>query len=254
MEYSIQELSHLSGVTARTLRWYDKLGLLKPSRTTSSGYRYYGADEVDRLQDILYYRAMGIKLSRIREYLDSPSFDRLSALRGHLSVLEQERSRLDQLILSVKKTISAQERNEVMSDHEKFQAFKRQLIEENERAFGSESRGKYGSAAVDAAQAALLHLSPEQYQQWIQLGEDIQSQLESAVLSGASPQGENGRDICRMHGKWLTVTTGPYDAARHCGIAELYVLDPRFTSYYDKTVPGCARFLRDAVCHWATQS
>ena len=55
MEYSIQELSRLSGVTTRTLRWYDQIGLLKPSRVAESDYRYYGEAEVDRLQDILYY-------------------------------------------------------------------------------------------------------------------------------------------------------------------------------------------------------
>ena len=54
MEYSIQELSRLSGVTTRALRWYDHIGLLKPSRVAESGYRYYGPAEVDRLQDILY--------------------------------------------------------------------------------------------------------------------------------------------------------------------------------------------------------
>ena len=78
MEYSIRELSNLSGVSTRTLRWYDEIGLLKPCRVAESGYRYYGAAEVDRLQDILYYRALGVGLARIRECLDAPSFDRLA--------------------------------------------------------------------------------------------------------------------------------------------------------------------------------
>ena len=73
MEYSIQELSRLSGVTTRTLRWYDQIGLLKPSRVAESGYRYYGGAEVDRLQDILYYRALGVELAQIKECLDDPS-------------------------------------------------------------------------------------------------------------------------------------------------------------------------------------
>ena len=76
MEYSIQALSRLSGVTTRTLRWYDEIGLLKPSRVAESGYRYYGPAEVDRLQDILYYRALGVELARIKRCLDDPSFDR----------------------------------------------------------------------------------------------------------------------------------------------------------------------------------
>ena len=65
MEYSIQEMSKLAGVTTRALRWYDKIGLLKPSRTAESGYRYYGPAEVDRLQDILYYRALGEELAAL---------------------------------------------------------------------------------------------------------------------------------------------------------------------------------------------
>ena len=104
MEYSIQELSRLSGVTTRTLRWYDQIGLLKPSRVAESGYRYYGRAEVDRLQDILYYRALGVELARIKECLDDPSFDRLAALRSHLTALEAERERLEKVIRSVKDT------------------------------------------------------------------------------------------------------------------------------------------------------
>ena len=121
MEYSIQQLSRLSGVTTRALRWYDRIGLLKPSRVADSGYRYYGPAEVDRLQDILYYRALGVELARIREYLDDPSFDRLAALRGHLAALVAERGRLEQLIQSVQDTIGAEERKEIMSDEKKFE-------------------------------------------------------------------------------------------------------------------------------------
>ena len=111
MEYSIQALSRLSGVTTRTLRWYDEIGLLKPSRVAESGYRYYGPAEVDRLQDILYYRALGVELARIKRCLDDPSFDRLAALRSHLTALEAERARLEGLIRSVRQTIGAEERN-----------------------------------------------------------------------------------------------------------------------------------------------
>ena len=91
MEYSIQELSRLSGVTTRALRWYDHIGPLKPSRVAESGYRYYGPSEVDRLQDILFYRALGVELARIKECLDGLSFNRLAALQSHLAALEAER-------------------------------------------------------------------------------------------------------------------------------------------------------------------
>lgn len=250
MEYSIQELSRLSGVTTRTLRWYDQIGLLKPSRVAESGYRYYGRAEVDRLQDILYYRALGVELARIKECLDDPSFDRLAALRNHLTTLEAEQERLEQLIRSVKDTIGAEERNEIMNDEQKFEAFKQRAVAHNEKVYGAETRAKYGDQEVDEANAAVMNLTREQYQEWTDLGREIQERLEAAVQSGVSPESEAGKEITALHRQWLTITGNRYDPARHRGIAELYVADERFTSYYDKRLPGCARFLRDAVTYW----
>ena len=184
MEYSIQALSRLSGVTTRTLRWYDEIGLLKPSRVAESGYRYYGPAEVDRLQDILYYRALGVELARIKRCLDDPSFDRLAALRSHLTALEAERARLEGLIRSVRQTIGAEERKEIMDDKQKFEAFKQRVVDWHQETYGAEARGRYGDAGVDEAQTAVLNLTPEQYQEWTRLGGELQTALERAVASG----------------------------------------------------------------------
>lgn len=251
MEYSIQELSKLSGVTTRTLRWYDQIGLLKPSRVAESGYRYYGKKEVDRLQDILYYRALGVELARIRECLDNPAFDRLAALKGHLTALEAERQRLEGLIHSLKITIRAEERNEIMNDQEKFEAFKKHAVEEHEKYYGKESREKYGDAQVDKMQNTVMNLTKEQYQEWMELGQRIQGLLETAVTSQADPKEEIGKEITTLHKRWLTLTGNSYDVRKHKGIAELYVADERFTEYYDRGISGCAQFLRDAVMCWA---
>lgn len=251
MEYSIQALSRLSGVTTRTLRWYDQIGMLKPSRVAESGYRYYGGAEVDRLQDILYYRSLGVELARIRECLDDPSFDRLAALQSHLAALEAERKRLEQLIRSVKDTIGAEERKEIMSDEQKFEAFKQRTIAHNEEIYGAELRAKYGDQEVDQATAAVMNLTQTQYQEWTDLGREIRERLEAAVREGVSPESQEGKEITALHRRWLTITGNQYDPAKHRGIAELYVADQRFTAYYDKQVPGCACFLWDAVAHWA---
>ena len=184
MEYSIQELARLSGVTTRTLRWYDQIGLLKPGRVAENGYRRYGPAQVDRLQDILYYRALGVELAQIRACLDDPDFDRLAALRGHLARLEGERARLDGLIRSVTDTIHAEERNEIMQDEQKFEVFKRQAVECNEALYGREVREKYGDAQMDEANAAVMGLTQEQYRTWTGLGEEIRAGLERAVPGG----------------------------------------------------------------------
>lgn len=249
MEYTIHQLADLSGVSTRTLRWYDKLGLLRPGRR-ENGYRVYGGAEVDRLQQILFYRALGVELARIKTILDDPSFHTLTALRSHLAALEAEKVRIQRLIDSVQETIQTQERNEVMSDQKKFEAFKRQIVEENEKMYGPEVRAKYGDEAVDGMYARIMGVTREQYAQYECLGREILERLSAAVAAGADPAGETGREIAELHHRWLTATGNSYDARRHRGVAELYVQDARFTAYYDRDRPGCARFLRDAVMAW----
>lgn len=250
MEYSIQELSRLSGVTTRTLRWYDEIGLLKPCRVAESGYRYYGTAEVGRLQEILFYRALGVELSQIRTCLDDPAHDRLETLRSHLTALEEEKQRLEGVIHSLRETIWTEERKKTMSDEKKFEAFKRRVVEENEASFGKEAREKYGDKDVDAAAAAVMHLTKEQYQEWAELDEEIRKRLGEAVGAGLAPETEEGKVIAALHKRWLGFAGGAYSVQRHRGIAELYVLDERFTAYYDREVSGCARFLRDAIHCW----
>lgn len=250
MEYTIQQLSRLSGVTTRALRWYDKIGLLKPSGRTEGGYRLYGPAEVDRLQDILYYRALGVELARVKEILDDPSYNRLAVLRAHLSALEGERECIQGLIDSVKETIRTQERDEIMSDEKKFEAFKRDALEEYARTYEAESRTRYGDAEVDEMLTRIKGVTREQYQEWDRLGQEILKKLSASVAAGADPAGEAGKELADLHRRWLTATGNQYDVQRHRGIAELYIQDERFTAYYDKERPGCARFLRDAVIYW----
>ena len=250
MEYSIHELAQLAGVTTRTLRWYDQSGLLRPARTGENGYRYYGDAEVRRLQDILYFRALGVGLAEIKACLDAPDFDRIEALRSHLGALEKEKKRLDRLIASVQETIRAEERKEIMSDEKRFEAFKKQVIEENEQKYGAEVRAKYGDAEMDAANAAAMKVTLEQYKEWTALGEEILRRLEAAVAGSIAPENEEGRQIALLHKKWLTIASHGYDVQRHRGIAALYTADERFTAYYDKNASGCAQFLAAAIRHW----
>ena len=250
MEYSIQALARLSGVTTRTLRWYDEIGLLKPSRVAESVYRYYGPSEVDRLQHILFFRELGVELSQVKRYLEDPSLDRLALLQKHLSALEGERDRLENLIESVRTNIRAEERKETMTDEKKFEAFKGQMTEETEKKYGKESREKYGDQAVDRSQKAFREMSPEEYQRWTDLDRAILEGLEQAVRKGFSPEGPEGETIVSNHKEWLMLSGLKYQPQIHRGLGEMYIMDERFTAYYDRKVPGCAQFLRDAIHAW----
>lgn len=247
MEYTVKQLADLAGVTVRTLHWYDEKGLLRPARTTQAGYRVYGTQEVDTLQTILFYRALGMPLGEIKALLADPAFHRLTALRRHRAALEQERARLDALLATLDKTIQTEEGKTRMTDREKFEGFKQQLVQENERKYGAEIRGNYGDEAVDASNRKLLHLSQEQYDRMQALSQEINGALETAVRAGEDPAGETGRRIAALHKEWLGFTWPQYTKQAHCGLAQMYVADERFTAYYDGKVPGCAQFLCDAI-------
>lgn len=247
MEYTIKALADLAGVTPRTLRWYDREGLLRPLRTTEAGYRIYGPQEVNRLQDILFYRELGLELAAIRQILDDPAFDRQAALQSHLRELEARRARLDGLILTVQKTIDETRGGVKMSDREKFESFKRHAVEANEARYGREIRDRYGDEAVDRANANVLALTEEEYGQWKALGEEIRAALAQAVRTGEDPAGEEGRHIAALHRRWLSFSWEAYTPQAHAGLGQLYTADERFAAYYDREVQGCAAFLRDAI-------
>ena len=247
MEYTVKALADLAGVTPRTLRWYDQTGLLKPLRTTEAGYRLYGPKQLDRLQDILFYRELGLDLASIRTILDDPAFDRQAALQSHLTELKARRARLDELILTVQRTIDNIKGGTKMTDQEKFEAFKRRVVAANEAAFGQEIRQRYGDEEADRANACVLALTQEEYTAWKALGDEILQALTAAVQAGAAPAGPEGQRIAQLHRRWLSYSWEAYTPQAHAGLAALYVSDPRFTAYYDREVSGCAAFLRDAV-------
>ena len=246
MEYSGNKLSKMSGVSARTLRYYDEIGLLKPARVASSGYRIYGQVEVDRLQQILFYRELGFLLTEIKNLLAAPDFDKEQAFISHLAELSKQRERLDLLINNVKKSLSAMKGETVMSDIAKFEGFKQNLINENESKYGEEVRAKYGVDVVDRSNAKIRGMTKEQHEEVEKLSQEISVALKSAFEDG-DPSSELAQRACELHKKWLCYFWDDYSVEAHLGISQMYVDDTRFTAYYDKIAPGCAVFLRDAV-------
>lgn len=251
MKYSIRELSELAGVSARTLRYYDQIGLLKPLYTNEAGYRYYGEKEVALLQQILFYRARGFELRRIQQIVYHNDFDIMQALEEHLLELEEHRAHTEALIDTVKQTILAMKGEIVMSDKERFSAFKERVVKENEDKYGTEIREKYGSEQIDASNKRLLNMSEKDWEQFKSLENEIYESLKAGVLSGIKPDSDEAGRIAALHKEWLCMTWKHYSADSHKGIAAMYIADERFKQYYDKEVSGCAQLLEQAVGFWA---
>jgi len=251
MEYSIKQLADLAGLTTRTLRYYNQIDLLKPVRVGNNGYRYYSETEVDRLQQILFYRQRGFELKQIKEILAASEFDAKEALKEHLRNLQKERDKLDLLILNVKNTISSLEGDYEMSDKEKFEAFKKAQIEENEGKYGNEIREKYGDEEVEASNRKMLDMTEEQYSKFRALEEEILEKLQAAVASGLKPEDEIGKEITGLHKEWIMMTWKEYSPDAHKGLALMYTCDERLKAYYDTKAEGGAEFIQKAIEHWA---
>ncbi len=249
MEYTVSKLAQLAGVSPRTLRYYDEIGLLRPASLAENGYRLYGQAEVDTLQQILFYRALGVELGEISAILASPSFKREEALQNHLSALLQKKAQMERLIETVTNTIAATRGECSMSDKEKFEGFKQELVEQNEVKYGKEARERYGETAVDAANAKLMGLSEEQYARAEALQQEMLEALKAAMQQN-DPAGPLAQKACDLHRQWLCHfwAEGAYSKQAHKNLGELYVADDRFTAYYDERIaPGAAAFLCDAL-------
>ncbi len=248
MEYTVNKLAKLSGVTTRTLRYYDQIGLLTPERVSENGYRIYGQVQVDALQQILFYRELGLGLEEIREIILSPDFDQKTALQSHLSSLMERKRQIDALIENVGKTISALEGETIMNDNERFEGFKKKLLEDNEKTYGLEVREKHGDEEVDASNAKLAGMSEEQWKMQNELSTEINEALKAAVELG-DPACELAQRACDLHRQWLCMfwKDGAYSKDAHRGLAEMYVADERFKAYYEKIAEGTAEFFLKAM-------
>jgi DNA-binding transcriptional MerR regulator len=247
MEYTVQKLGKLAGISTRTLRYYDEIGILKPARINSSGYRIYGQTEVDRLQQILFYRELGVSLDSIKEIVTSPSFNGAAALREHREKLLEKREQLDLLINNVEKTIAVTEGRITMANKEKFEGFKKKMIDDNEQKYGTEIREKYGDKAVEKSNVKLLNMTETEYNKITGLEQQVKDTLAQAFATG-DPSGELAQKAADLHKQWLTFYWTEYSKEAHAGLAQMYVDDERFKAYYDKEQPGTAEFLRDAIC------
>ncbi len=246
VEYSINKLAKLAGITTRTLRYYDEIGLLSPKRVSSNGYRVYGQKEVDLLQQILFYRELGVQLDEIRNIVLSKNYDGFAALQGHLSALKAKKEQIELLIANVEKTIAASKGEIKMNDREKFEGFKQKMIEENERKYGKEIREKFGEAVIDGSNAKMMGLTVEQYEEMQKLSLQINESLKIAFEQG-DPSSELAQQACALHKEWLGYSWNHYSKEAHSGLAQAYVDDPRFKKYYDAIEEGCAEFLFEAL-------
>jgi DNA-binding transcriptional MerR regulator len=248
MSWSIVEVARHAGVSSRTLRHYDDLGLVPPAYVGANGYRYYDEDALLRLQEVLLLRELGLPLDAIRRILDATS-DRTAVLREHHAALLAERDRLDHLAATVGRTIQMREGGSTMGPEELFDGFDA----DRQREYETELVDRFGASAQEKIDES-----------WRRVGEmskadadRIQSELAAldadyaALLdSGVAPDDPRTQEVTAGHHAWVCQFWTP-DAEAFAGLGDLYVDSPDFHARYDAVRPGLAEYVRDAMAVYA---
>ncbi|GGB98103.1 MerR family transcriptional regulator [Cellulomonas carbonis] len=244
VEVPIQEVARLTGTTSRTLRHYDAIGLLRPSRVGHGGLRFYGRDELVRLQRILVLRALGVPLAAVARVVDEGE-DQVVALRHHLDQLRSEQARVARQVRSVERTIAALTGGGPVMAEQMFDGFDHtQHKDEVER--------RWGARAYADSDAWWRGMSDDERAAWRRRTAELGRDWAALAASGAAADSPAAAELARRHVAWLAGVPGTPghggpapDRGYVLGLADTYVADERFAAAYGG-VEG-ATFVRDAL-------
>lgn len=244
MSYSVGQVAALAHVTVRTLHHYDEVGLLSPSDRTPAGYRQYSDADLERLQQILFYRELGFPLDQVAAILDGDAADAASHLRVQLRLLNERIGRLQAMARSVEKALEAQLMGSSLTPEERFEVFGSFVPEEHE----SEATERWGGApAFEESQRRVGKYTKEDWLRIKAAGDELSGALVRAMTSGLPPTGEQAMHLAEQHRQHISRWFYDCSYEVHRGLGEMYVADSRFTAHYDQLAPGLAVYLRDAI-------
>ena len=249
--YGVKEVTKLSGVSVRTLHHYDKIGLLKPAMRAESGYRYYGEQELLRLQQILFYKELDFPLKEIIELLDEPDFDLIEALKSHKQALKARRRRISQLLATIDNTIDHLQNETIMTNPE-------ELYEGMPKEMGTTYRQKaideYGEKAIKRSEESLLKLGKDGFARLKQAQQ--QNTVDLFALREEAPDSPAVQELIAQHYEiirafWGTTESEDQQAEAYAGLGQLYLHDERYTRVDGEPQPKFASFLQQAMQHFA---
>lgn len=236
LEVKVKELAELVGISVRTLHHYDEIGLLKPDTISEAGYRYYSESNLDTLQQILFYKELGFSLKQIKEVLEDPGFNQQKALVWQRKMLLEKRDKLNQMILTIDKTIQYKKGDIDMTSEEKFKGF-----DFSHNPYEKEARERYGDKKVDETAKGMTQERQEEMNNLYR---------ELAAIRHTDPASKEAQEAIK---KWFILLNkiGCYSLDAFKGLGQMYILDDRFTKNIDQFGEGLAQFMCEAMGSYA---
>jgi len=244
----------MAGISIRTLHHYDDIGLLKPAHIGANGYRYYGREELLRLQQILIHRELGIPLPEIGAILDDPAFDRLAALESQRDRLAEQMDRFAQMLQTIDRTIAQLKGDRAMKDADLYSG----VVDPQKQAeYEAWLEGKYGPAMRERIETGKVELAnqPEGLMAEIMAEvRPIEEGLAARMLKGIAPDDASLDELIDRHRAWVgRMWKRPVTPDAYFGLADIYE-HPDFRARYETIAPGFADFLIAAMKAWAKRA
>lgn len=232
----INEVAKLTRISVRTLQHYDAIGLLSPDTVTAAGYRIYSQNNLHLLQQILFFKKLGFPLKKIKEIIESPSFERIEALEVQQQMLQEAQQQIQKILQTIEKTIAEAKGEFSMSNKEKFEGFDFRI-----NAYEQEAKERWGYEKVEEVQKNLTTNYTEKFN-------TIYEQL--ATIRHQPPASTVAQE--GIHEWFIYLNTiGNYSIEAFAGLGELYVVDERFTKNIDQFGEGLAQFMYEAMIIFA---
>jgi DNA-binding transcriptional MerR regulator len=252
--YTVKQLARLSGVSVRTLHHYDEIGLLKPSFVGENRYRYYGREELLRLQDILFHRELGVPLADIGRLLETGGRDRVAILTEHRSALADRVKRSRQLLRTIDRTIAELQGEQAVKDKDLYKGFSPEKQAEYEDWLVDHC-GEDMRQQIEDSKAKLATLDADGMAALMAEGEAAGAALAQAFKHGAVAKDAANDPLLARHRAWVSAM---WDKAcppeAYAGLADLYLTHPDFRTKFDGDAgEGFTEWLTAAMKAYATR-
>ncbi len=247
MALTVGEVARLTGVTVRTLHHYDEIGLVPASDRTDAGHRRYDRAAVERLQEVLFYRALDFSLEDIARIVSDPGYDRGEALREQHQLLSERAEHTQHLIKAVEKAMNAYERGVDLSDEDMLDVFGEEYASKHEE-YEAEAEQRWGETDAWAeSRRRTSQYSKEDWQRVKAEAEAVTQGLAAAMRAGAAADSEAAMDAAEAARRHIGDNFYECSHEMHAGLGDMYVADERFRKTYDDVEPGLAEYVRDAI-------
>jgi DNA-binding transcriptional MerR regulator len=244
MKYTIKQLAKLSGVSTRTLRFYDEIGLLKPAFYGENQYRYYQEEQLLLLQQILFFRELEFPLNEIKRILNGNDFDKINSLQQHKSSLQSNVERTQTLIQTIDKTISHLRGEHKMRTEELFDGFDPKKQQEHEQYMVD--TGVMSQQQIDDSWQRVAHWKKTDWEQFKDAGEKLHLELVEALKRGEPVESDNVQKMIQKHYNWVNIFWTPTQET-YLGLGQMYLEHPDFRAFYNRFHPDLVEYLVAAM-------